>query len=221
MQARRTRYLWLSRQDHLPRKIKEIVRGAETRVTVEEWSDVKINAEIPPNSSPGRRPRTGSNGTRPSWRIRFCDPDKRPRISCCGQRAEARSGCRIIAAKSSGSTCGTQGRPSAGRRIRGLQQLHQTYKDEGLAILGCNCTDDGRIARAFLKANGVTFPSVLDASETATRLMRKGLRNKAGIMPLNYIIDPQGAVVDGWFGQDQDPERVLAAFKAAGLALAQ
>ncbi len=48
MQARQTRYLWLSRQDHLPRKLKEIVRHAATRVTVEEWSDVKINAEIPP-----------------------------------------------------------------------------------------------------------------------------------------------------------------------------
>jgi len=47
MKRQRIWYLWLSRQDHLPRKLKEIVRVARPIVGYEYWSDVQINAEIP------------------------------------------------------------------------------------------------------------------------------------------------------------------------------
>jgi peroxiredoxin len=113
------------------------------------------------------------------------------------------------------------GLPQCRQEIPGLQQLHREYKDKGLVILGFNCADDRRIARVFLRDNSVTFPCVLDSSELAARLIRVDYGNKTGLLPLNYIIDPQGRVVDGWFGPEQDPERVLAALKKAGLELAQ
>jgi outer membrane lipoprotein-sorting protein len=47
MKRQRIWYLWLSRQDHLPRKLKEVVRVARPLVMYEYWSDVQINAEIP------------------------------------------------------------------------------------------------------------------------------------------------------------------------------
>jgi len=47
MKRQRIWYLWLSRQDHLPRKLKEVVRVARPIVSYEYWSDVRINAEIP------------------------------------------------------------------------------------------------------------------------------------------------------------------------------
>lgn len=47
MNAQRTWYFWLSRQDHLPRRAKQIIRWIGTSVSVEEWSDVTLNAEIP------------------------------------------------------------------------------------------------------------------------------------------------------------------------------
>ena len=47
MKRQRIWYLWLSKQDHLPRKLKEVVRVARPLVMYEYWSDVKINAEIP------------------------------------------------------------------------------------------------------------------------------------------------------------------------------
>jgi peroxiredoxin/outer membrane lipoprotein-sorting protein len=221
MQARQTRYIWLSRQDHLPRRLKEIVRDAETRVTVEEWSDVKINAEIPPKVLTWSPPQDWQQWDPP----KLGDSLLRP-----GQKApdfvlrSARGG-KIRLPDYRGQVVWLYfwdtGSPQCREEIRGLQELHQTYKGEGLALLGFNCTDDRRIARAFLQANGVTFPCVLDPSEAATRLMHKGLRDRAEIVPLNYILDPQGQIVDGWFGQDQDPDRILAALKAAGLGLAQ
>jgi outer membrane lipoprotein-sorting protein len=47
MKRQRIWYIWLSKQDHLPRKLKEIVRVARPLIGYEHWSDVKINAEIP------------------------------------------------------------------------------------------------------------------------------------------------------------------------------
>ena len=47
--AHRTRYFWISRNDNMPRKVKEIVRRPEASVTVtvEEWSEVTLNPEMP------------------------------------------------------------------------------------------------------------------------------------------------------------------------------
>ena len=46
MKRQRIWYLWLSRDDHLPRKLKQVVRGAGVLVSLEHWSEVAINAEI-------------------------------------------------------------------------------------------------------------------------------------------------------------------------------
>jgi hypothetical protein len=46
MKRQRIWYLWLSKQDHLPRKMKEVVRVARPLIGYEYWSDVQINAEI-------------------------------------------------------------------------------------------------------------------------------------------------------------------------------
>jgi len=47
MKRQRIWYIWLSKQDHLPRKLKEVVRVARPIIGYEYWSDVTINAEIP------------------------------------------------------------------------------------------------------------------------------------------------------------------------------
>jgi len=221
MKARRTWYIWLSREDHLPRRIKEIVRGAETRVTVEEWSNVTVNAQIPPKVLTWSPPQDWQ-----PWDPPALADSLLPR----GQKVpdfalrSARGG-KIRLSDYHGQVVWLYlwdtGSPQCRAEIRGLQQVQQTYKNDGLTILGFNCTDDRRIARAFLRDNNVTLPSVLDSSEAAAQLMHRALRNKAEIVPLSYIIDPQGRVVDGWFGPEQDASRVLAALQAAGLELAQ
>ena len=47
MKHQRSWYLWLSKTDHLPRKLKEIVRVSYDIVMNEEWSSVTLNADIP------------------------------------------------------------------------------------------------------------------------------------------------------------------------------
>jgi peroxiredoxin len=221
LRARRTWYIWLSRQDHLPRKLKQVDRGADTRVTVEEWSNVTVNGEIPPKILTWSPPKGYQKWNPPHLEDSLLRagqeaPDFELRSAGRGKLRLSDYRGRVI-----WLYVWDTGSPQCQEEIPGFQQLYQEYRDKGPVFLGFNCSDDRRIARAFLRANGVTFPSVLDSSEAATRLIRLDYGNKGGVLPLNYIIDPKGRIVDGWFGQEQDPDRVLAALKKAGLELAQ
>jgi peroxiredoxin len=221
LRARRTWYIWLSRQDHLPRKFKQVDRGADTRIAVEEWSNVAVNGEIPPKILSWSPPKGYQQWNPPRLedsllRAGHEAPDFALRSAGRGKLrlSEHRGWVVWLYVWDTGS-------PQCRDEIPGFQQLYQEYRDKGPVFLGFNCSDDRRLARMFLRENKVAFPSVLDASEAATRLARIDYGNKAGIVPLNYIIDPQGRVVDGWFGQEQDADRILTALKKAGLELAQ
>jgi outer membrane lipoprotein-sorting protein len=47
MKHQRSWFLWLSKRDHLPRKLKQIVRVSFDFVTTEDWSSITIDADIP------------------------------------------------------------------------------------------------------------------------------------------------------------------------------
>jgi outer membrane lipoprotein-sorting protein len=47
MKHQRSWYLWLSKRDHLPRKLKQVVRVSYDIVMTEEWSSVTLDADIP------------------------------------------------------------------------------------------------------------------------------------------------------------------------------
>ncbi len=47
MKHQRSWYLWLAKKDHLPRKLKEIVRVSHDIIIEEAWTEVTLNAEIP------------------------------------------------------------------------------------------------------------------------------------------------------------------------------
>jgi peroxiredoxin len=101
-----------------------------------------------------------------------------------------------------------------------LQALHEQYGGKGLAILGLNFSDDQRIVRAFLKANGVTFPTILDTSHVARKVVWEHYGNRPFDVPLNYVIDRDGKVVDAWFGYEEDSQRGHDALAKAGRPVA-
>ncbi len=100
-----------------------------------------------------------------------------------------------------------------------LQELHEKYGNKGLAILGFNWADDKQIAIEFLAENGATFPTILDASDAATKVGFQDYR--ATGVPVNYIIDPEGKVVDAWYGYEKGHRRALRAMKRASSELAE
>lgn len=83
-------------------------------------------------------------------------------------------------------------------------------------VLGVNTADDRQIALDYLKENHVTFPNALDASEHAWQAMMgyETLSSMSGV-PLTYLIDREGKVVDAWYGYDE--ERDVKALRKVGL----
>ncbi|MHC5081136.1 MAG: hypothetical protein ACYTHN_19170 [Planctomycetota bacterium] len=47
MKHQRSRYLWLSRKDHLPRSLKEVVRVNRDIVDIERWENVSVGVAMP------------------------------------------------------------------------------------------------------------------------------------------------------------------------------
>jgi peroxiredoxin len=93
------------------------------------------------------------------------------------------------------------------------------YKDKGLVILGLNASDDKQIALDFMQENGATFPTILDSSDAAVKASFQDYR--ASGVPLNYIIDREGNIVDAWYGYETGHRRAIADLKKMGGELAE
>jgi peroxiredoxin len=98
-----------------------------------------------------------------------------------------------------------------------LQKLYEKYKDKGLVVLGIDITDDKKIALEFLRENGATFPTVLDSSDAAKRVVFMSYRVHG--VPVSYVINAQHTIVDAWVGYQEGYKGALAALKKAGLKL--
>ena len=98
-----------------------------------------------------------------------------------------------------------------------LQQLYETYQDQGLVILGLTF-EERNLARLMLRENQVTFPNIRDGSRVAFKVLDKKYKGGSAI-PLHYIIDRQGKVVEAWYGSEEGHARALAALKRAGLEI--
>ncbi|NQT01100.1 MAG: redoxin domain-containing protein [Planctomycetes bacterium] len=217
--AQLTRYFWISRRDHLPRKIKEIVRLVNNNIEVEEFSDMTLNARIPQQKFTWSPPAGWRQWEKPG-------PDDvllKPGTEAPDFKLLSANGGIIKLSDYRGKgiwlyiwQCGS---PPCREAMPHLQVLSEKYKDRGLVILGFNCFDDKRIARNFMRENSVTFPNILDSSDASKKVIFDGYKNRSGTVPLNYIIDARGKVVDAWSGCEEDNKRALAALKKAGMQL--
>jgi peroxiredoxin len=98
-----------------------------------------------------------------------------------------------------------------------LQQLYETYQDQGLVILGFTFEEKNQ-AKLLLRENKVTFPNIRDGSRVAFKVLDKKYKGGSGV-PLHYIIDRQGKVVEAWYGSNKGNPRALAALGRAGLEI--
>ena len=101
--------------------------------------------------------------------------------------------------------------------MRHLQTLYEKFKDEELVILGFNCTDDRQIAVDFLRENSATFPNIIDSSDDA--IGAGFVHYRMSGVPLNYIIDRKGKVVDAWYGYERGHRRAITALEKSGVKL--
>ena len=82
-------------------------------------------------------------------------------------------------------------------------------------MLGVNTADDRKIALEYLKANAVTFPNILDTSDTANRAVSQYETLGMSAVPMTYVINREGKVVDAWYGYEKD--HTQRALKKLGL----
>jgi len=113
-------------------------------------------------------------------------------------------------------------------QYKGLQALHDKYKDKGLVILGFPCNqfggqepgDDAAISEFCERNHGVTFPLMMksDVNGDNTNEVFKWLKNeKAGILGLTrikwnfekFLVDKDGNVVNRW-ASTTSPESIDA-----------
>ncbi len=73
-----------------------------------------------------------------------------------------------------------------------LHAYYRSYQDKGFTLLAINVNDDPNSARAFIEANGFTFPVGLD-------LDGRVFNSYGGsALPTSFLIDPQGGLVKAW-----------------------
>jgi peroxiredoxin len=214
MDHQRSRYLWLSRVDHLPRKLHEVVRVEHEITTDELWSDVEVNAPIsaekyqwsPPQDwteyrLPSIEEGLLSQGTpAPDFELASIDGRKIRLSSLTGKIvwiAFWRVGC-----------------PPCREEFPHLEKVHDAYRKQGVEVIGYNCSDDREIALTFIKETGATFPSILDTSQEALNVCFSRYQTMGwSAVPLNYVIGRDGTVAAAWYGYngegDTTGERIL------------
>jgi peroxiredoxin/outer membrane lipoprotein-sorting protein len=204
--------LWLSKRDHLPRKLQEIVHVSYDVVTNEEWSSVVVNFEIP-DSRFAWKPPAGWK----EWKLADDDDHLlKPRSKAPDFELTSLGGERLRLSSYRGKSvwlCFWRvGCPPCLDELPYLQRLYEKCKDQGLVVLGVNCADDRNIVADYLRKHGVTFPQILDTSAAAEKVCYEEYGN--GTVPLNYLIDGQGVIVDAWFGNSsKSHEREKAALR--------
>lgn len=212
MNNQRSKYFWLSRKDYLPRKLLEVVRVDFTLIVRELWSNVYVNVEIP-DALFSWQPPVG-------W-TEYKKQDIKERLLKPGTVApdfelKAIDGTTIRLSDYRGKVVLINfwrvGCPPCRWEIPHLEKMYARYKDQGLVVIGFNSSDDYDIALDFLKENSVTYPNIVDVSQTAQDVHHKHYESIGGgsAVPMNYIIDREGRVADAWHGFDKDDEEFLA-----------
>jgi peroxiredoxin len=90
-----------------------------------------------------------------------------------------------------------------------LEDLSQTYADQGVKFLGVNTYDQADTSQAFARTFGVTYPSIIDANDVAVQYAFSG-SVAPNAVPTTLVVDREGRVAARWSGLVSDPS-ILAA----------
>jgi len=215
MDRKRSYIFWISKRDHLPRKLNDIVRTNGEHITQEIWSKVTLNADIPAEKFKWTPP--------DGWR-QWHPPAPEDRLLKPGREAPdfefpSVEGNKIKLSDFRGNvvwlTFWRVGCPPCREQIPYLEQLYQKYKSYGLIILGFDFADNRQIAVDFLKQHSATFPNIADTSEEA---IKTGfIEYQARAAPVNYFIDREGKIAAAWLGHDPNDPHITDTLTKLGI----
>jgi cytochrome c biogenesis protein CcmG, thiol:disulfide interchange protein DsbE len=81
--------------------------------------------------------------------------------------------------------------PPCKREAPALEQLWHEYRGKGVVFVGIDANDAASDGRRFLRAHGITYPTVHDAHGLVA-----ANRYNVDQMPVTYFIDKEGRLVD-------------------------
>jgi len=221
MKGQRTRVFWVSKRDHLPRRIEETVRLKRSIITRERWSDVVINADITRDLFAWRPPDGWVEIKLPALEDGLLPPgsdapDFEGPLAGGGRFRLSENRGKIVWLCFWRIAC-----PPCREELPHLGALSEKNAGDDLVIVGFNFADEREAAEEYLRKRSPRLPSVLDSSPRGREIFTARYQTVEGksAVPLNYIIDERGKVVEGWYGYRKGEERgmeIIRALRAAG-----
>jgi peroxiredoxin/outer membrane lipoprotein-sorting protein len=212
---KRSYMFWISRRDHLPRKLKDIVRTKGEHITQEVWSKVTLNAEIPPEKFKWSPPDGWKQWYPPAPEDRLLKPGREAPDFELLSTDESKIKLSDYRGNVVWLTFWRVGCPPCREQIPYLEELYSKHKSQGLIVLGFDFADDRQIALDFLHQHSVTFPNIVDDSEDA---IKTGfIKYQARAAPVNYIVDRQGKIAAAWLGHDPNSPQSADVLAKLGL----
>ncbi|MBD3180290.1 MAG: redoxin domain-containing protein [Candidatus Latescibacteria bacterium] len=210
MDHQRVKTFWVSREDHLPRRMLETVYANPISETREEWSNVQLNHPLPDDlfswEPPEgwveyRQPRLEDGllpigEIAPDFELSLADSG---RFKLSDHRGEV---VWIIFWKSGCQPCR--------KEMEYIHNIIGRYETGDLTILGFNCIDNRDVASKYLKKYNIPFLHIVDSSEQARNTSFNEYQRLPGMsaVPLNYLIDRRGRIAVAWYGFDRESERI-------------
>lgn len=99
--------------------------------------------------------------------------------------------------------------------MRHLQKIQDKFAGQGLVMIAINVADARDVALEELRRNKIAFTSIVDSSADASRVVSQEYRMTG--VPLNYVIDRDGKIVDGWYGYEESFSQAMKALSKAGI----
>jgi peroxiredoxin/outer membrane lipoprotein-sorting protein len=198
----RSHFYWISRKDHLPRKVVSVLRVNVNLICREIWSNVLIDMDIPDALFSWSPPETWTQYVTPELKGNLLDkgsvaPDfELKSIDGRDIRLASYKGKVVLLYFWEGAVT------PAVERVAYFQKLQDKYEDRGLVVIGINTVDDYATAVKFLRENRIDFTNIVDAS-VATQDMQYRKYQKPSLQsadPMSYIIDREGKIYDAWYG---------------------
>jgi peroxiredoxin/outer membrane lipoprotein-sorting protein len=218
VKGQRSRTIWVSRKDHLPRRLKEEVRAKQTITMDERWSDVSVNGKLDDAQFRWTPPKGWTE-----WKMPGVEAGVLP-VGTVAPDFEltGADGKPVKLSEYKGKvvwlTFWRVGCPPCRVELKDLQGLHEKYGGKGVAFVGYNCADERDIALDLLREYRITFPCVVDSSDKATDVFVKSYqRSGTNAVPLNYLIDKDGKVAAGWYGYNKDDARARTVLEKLGV----
>jgi peroxiredoxin/outer membrane lipoprotein-sorting protein len=218
--GQRKRMFWVSRRDHLPRRLEETVRVRREIVVREDWRAVVVNGSIPKETFAWKPPVGWTEyrlqdlgegllkpgGEAPDFALDLIDG---VRFHLLEHRGEVvwLSFWRISCVP-------------CRKELERLQKIQDKYAGDGLVVLGFNCSDGRAAAMEFLREKAIGFPNIADTTAAAREVLYEKYQTAKGqsALPLNYIIDRRGRIVGGWYGYRREDDRGEKMLRKLGVA---